>query len=195
MSERDQLLPDSVDGIGVYLRMQWNATGAAEKFTAVSKRPIRHNRTIERAALWHVLALDEDCAGIVEVKPWSRGVNRWSELVRPKTGIAKSRYEAEAAIRTVPHLLPFSREESEILHRNLGDGHDLSNFLFEHGIGDMKLGQLALCERWHSWLWTEGSERAQSRSIESEILEMACTQLSVALGDVIARYQLEHPIF
>jgi hypothetical protein len=127
MSEREQLLPDSARGISAYLRIQWNATEAAGQFAAVSKRPVRHNRAIERAALWHTLALDKDCARILET-------NSWSQLVRPKTGIVRSRYEAEAAIRTIPSLLPFSSAESGILHRNMGDGKDPKSFRFDYGI-------------------------------------------------------------
>jgi hypothetical protein len=184
MSEGEQFIPDSADGISVYLRMQWDATEAVTKFTEASKRPVRHNQRIERAALWHVLSLDEDCARILDPAGWPH-------LVRPKTGVTRSRYEAEAAIRTIPELVPFTPQESDTLRYN----QHLHNFQFEHGIGDVARGQLALCERWHEWLWTAGSSaRAQVRNPESKVLEVGCARLSVALGDVIATYQAERPI-
>jgi hypothetical protein len=154
---------------------------AWEQFEEVSKRPVRHNRRIERAALWHILRLDRECVQVLD----SYG-RPDPDLVRPKTGDVVSRYETEAAILTVPNLLPFSRSESTTLQScNLRNVRDLSNFQFEHGIGDTTRGQLELCERWHDWLWTDGLGRAQDRSIESKVLETACARLSVALFAVI----------
>jgi hypothetical protein len=146
---------------------------------------VRHNRRIERAALWHVLRLDSLCASVLDAygHPDPR-------FVRPQTGSTESRYEAEAAIRTIPSLSPFTQSEEAVLSRNL----DLQNFEFEHGIGDLTLGRLALRERWHEWLWIDGSGRAQERSTESQVLEMACGRLSVALYDVVTAFDREHPI-
>jgi len=156
---------------------------AAEQLMAVSKRPVRHNRKIERGALWHILSLDEDCTTILDQS------SALGELVRPTTGPIESRYEAEAAMRTIPQLVPFVPQESKLLRAS----HNLDNFRFEHGIGDVARGQLALFERWHEWLWTmDGSQREQRRSPESKSLEIGCVQLSVALEDVIVTYQAEH---
>lgn len=175
-----RLSPDSRRN-STYQAMQFQATEAVIQFKEVSKRPVRHNRRIECAALWHVLRLDGECVQVLD----SYG-RPDPDLVRPKTGDAVSRYEAGAAILAVPNLLPFSRSESTIMQKcNLGNGRDLSNYQFEYGIGDTTRGQLGLCERWHDWLWTDGSGRAQDRSIESQVLEIACARLSVALYDVV----------
>jgi hypothetical protein len=175
----EQSRPDPERPRSTFQSVQFQATEALIQFKEVSKRPVRHNRRIERAALWHVLRLNRECVQVLD--SYGR-----PDLVRPKTGDVVSRYEAEAAIRTVPSLLPFSRSETTIMQKcNLGNGRDLSNYQFEYGIGDTTRGQLGLCERWHDWLWTDGSGRAQDRSIESQVMEIACARLSVALYDVI----------
>lgn len=149
---------------------------AAKQLMAASKRPVRHNRKIERGALWHILSLDEDCTTILDPS------SALSELVRPTTGSIESRYEAEAAMRTIPQLVPFAPQESKLLRTS----HNLDNFRFEYGIGDVTLGQLALFEHWHDWLWVaDGSEPTQSRSPESRMLEASCSRLSIALDGII----------
>jgi hypothetical protein len=182
---RESKVSDLRRSIDIHSGMQLHAAGACGHFREVSKRPVRHNRGIERAALWHVLELDQQCMSVLDAYGQLD-----PDLVRPQTGSAESRYEAEAAIRTIPSLSPFTRPETAILSRSL----NLRNFEFEHGIGDLTLGRLALRERWHEWLWDNGPERAQERSSESQVLELACGRLSVALYDVVATFHREHPI-
>lgn len=143
--------------------------------------PKRRDYRIERAALWHVLGLDQSCVSAID------GAGELDPNIRPQTGRVEARYDAEAAIRAIPSLTPFTREETAILCGNM-DSRDNSEF--EHGIGDTAFGQLALCKRWHEWLWNPDSFTAQippayERSIESQILEVACRRLSDAFDDVL----------
>jgi hypothetical protein len=176
-SKNMSLSSESRHGISVYMRMQWNAAEATGHLASASKRPVRHNRRIERAALWYVLSLDDDCARIVDP------IGPWHKLVRPKTGEIESRYEAEAAIRTIPHLVPFSPWESKKLRAS----QNLSNFQFEHYVGDIACEYSLLFERWHDWLWAaSSSDHVTTQSPESSELKLSCAQLSAALANVVA---------
>lgn len=165
--------------LGTYSRMRSVAYFAVGHLSEAWKRPVRHNRRIERAALWYALDIADDCERLLD--PADRG-----RYLRPTTGDAEARYDAEAAIRTIPNVLPFTSREREML----GANRDVrNNFQFEHGIGDAALGQLALAERWHDWLWTPPEsplERRASPGSDAEVLAMACTRLTIALGEVLA---------
>jgi hypothetical protein len=128
--------------------------------------------------LWHTLSVAEDCERLLD--PNDRG-----EYLRPRVGETGSRYEAEAAIRTIPALLPFERGEQETLNSN----KDLrNNFAFQHGIGETALGQIALAERWHEWLWVapeSGTSRRATPSPDAEVLNTACVRLAVAIGELL----------
>jgi hypothetical protein len=184
MAKVDRYLPDSPVGMGVYQRLQFNAGEAAAQLAQAAERPVRHNRRIERAALWHLLSVEGDCHRILDPAAWPA-------LVRPKTGGASRRYDVESAIRTIPTAMPFTQQEGDTLRANM----QFENFQFEHGIGDVACGQLALCERWHDWLWSDEGAlgRVQSRSRESEVLEIGCARLSEAVRYVMGAYYAEHP--
>jgi hypothetical protein len=157
----------------VYMQAQGHAASLLRHLREAWKRPVRHNRQIERAALWYVLDIADDCERLLD--PATNG-----EYLRPNHGDATARYDAEAAIRTIPSISPFTKGERGSLDGN----QDWSNYQFEHGIGDVALGQLALVERWHEWLWTppdSPTERRASPSPDAELLEAACSRLSLGL--------------
>jgi hypothetical protein len=165
--------------IATYISVQGFAYFTAAHLRDVWKRPVRHNRHIERAALWYALDVGNACERLLD--PGNEG-----QYLRPSNGDATARYDAEAAIRTIPSILPFIERERRVLSENKDRGN---NFQFEHGIGDVTLGQLALVERWHDWLWTppdSSSERRASPGSDAEILAVACTRLTNALGDVLS---------
>jgi hypothetical protein len=190
MRDNERYLPDSTEAMNVYGRMQAHAAFTIETLRDGRKRPARHNRRIERAALWNAISLDKDCAHILD--PNNQWRSDWSQLVRPRTGSKQARYDAEAAIRTIPTLVPFIEGERRILHHSL----DISNIEFENGIGDVSCGRGELCERWHEWLWTSSAESPQKQhpSSESEVLEMGCSRLVTSLTVVMTEYFTEHPL-
>jgi hypothetical protein len=165
--------------IAAYIRVRSSAYFTVEHLQDAWKRPVHHNQRIEREALWYALNIANDCEWVLDSSERHR-------YVRPTTDDVVVRYDAEAAIRTIPSVLPFTRQERHVLTANQDKR---ANFLFEHGIGDSALGQLALAERWHDWLWTppaSPSERRASPGADAEMLALACTLLTNALGEVLA---------
>lgn len=158
-----------------YMGLQWTAGSAADHLYDAWKRPVRHNRRIERAALHFALNIANYCERVSTNRP---------EHVRPKIGNMDARYDAEAGIRTIPTILPFTVEERRLLTAN----QHPHNPRFEHGIGDVALGQLELAEQWHDWLWTPPTNPLERRALpgaEAELLALACTRLTHALGQVM----------
>lgn len=170
--------PEPKERVGTYSRMQDAASMVVEQLSAAWKRPVRHNKQIERAALWHALDIIGDCDDLLS----SAG---HSAYAGPTTGGPTDRYIAEAAIRTLPVGFPLTQRERDILSRN----KDLRNNLeFEHGIGDTALGQLALLERWHDWLWTVPigpSEGKASPNADAELFAVGCANLACSLGNLL----------
>jgi hypothetical protein len=155
--------------------MEIYAEYAAEELVEAWKRPVRHNRSIELATLWHALCISQDCDRILDAAGTP-------DIGGPATD-ALTRYDIEAAIRTIPETLPFARRERETLNRSL----DSRNIRFQHGIGGMALRQLALVERWHEWLWIpphEPSDRRASPNPEAEVLHAGYIRLANGLRGI-----------
>lgn len=168
---------EPIERVGTYTRMQTHAGEVVRQLGYAWKRPVRHNRRIERAALWYTLHVARDCDRILDPAGTP-------DYVQPVTGDALARYDTEAAIRTIPETLPLTRREREILSGN----QDRRNFEFEHGIGNVALGQLALVERWHEWLWTTPtttSARRASPNPTAELLIMGCARLANGLARIL----------
>jgi hypothetical protein len=173
-------LPDGQ--VGVYIDINHSAYATAERLYEAWKRPVRHNRAIERAALWYALDVSNGCASLVNATESSEQHG----YIRPGKGDVVTRYDAEAAIRMIPEIMPFTNDEQWALRRNRDRRN---NFQFEHGIGNTALSQLALAERWHDWLWTppaNPSERQASPGSDAGVLAVACSRLTVALGEILA---------
>jgi hypothetical protein len=166
--------------LATYIRVNVAAYSVASHLGDAWKRPVRHNQQIERAALWYALDVGNDCERLLD--PTDEGT-----YLRPSNGDATARYDAEAAIRMIPPVLPFTDQERRVLSTNQDRRN---NFQFEYGIGDAALGQLALVERWHEWLWMppdDPSDRRASPGTDAELLALACTRLANALSAVVAQ--------
>jgi hypothetical protein len=150
---------------------------------AAWQRPFRHNKVIERAALWNVIRVEGWCDTMLHQAPYQH-------LMRPKASDAATRYEFEAAIRTIPELLPFQPNERKALHRASTRKYDS-----EFGIEDVEdgvpgIGRLypELTNRWHRWIWSPEPHRASqpdTPSLESEIMAQACTHLARSIGAIL----------
>jgi hypothetical protein len=150
----------------VYTRMEFFAWGAAKDLYESWQRPKRHNKRIERSALWHAVLLDKDCGQALEP-------DRKAVLLPPSTAV-ETRYELQAAVRTVHTTLPFIPLEREVLRREFDETGN-TGFADEDAIR-----RTTLFERWHEWLWMD-EQRAPITSVEalgaSAILAEGCARL------------------
>lgn len=105
------------------------------------KRPVRHNRKLERIALHYTVQLERSCSRLLRQHPDGPAAS----LAVP-TAPVEALYGVEAAIRMVPPLMPFERSELDRLAR--------PTFLFGDEWGqDVAEREPQLVNRWHEWLW------------------------------------------
>jgi hypothetical protein len=164
-------------GYHLYSRMATNAAGAAYHLRESWERPKRHNKRIERAALWYVLAVGVDCDDAVTTVP---GALLLREL-RPEARV-EERYEIQAAIHAVRYCLPFGPGTRDVLNQ----ARTMDDFLFESDqITDR---EPALVEQWHNWVWAD-EHHAPQTSVHalgaSAILAEGCLRLSQYLPTVL----------
>lgn len=161
-----------------YQSLRATAGFTIQHLTEAWQRPVRHDRRIERAALWSALGVTTNCGEIISA-------DGWFEHVRRATGDATARYDVETAIRTLPTILPYTASERALLNRNKKTTP--RNLQFYHGIGDTALGQDDLLERWYEWIWSPPeipSSRRASPSPAAEVLVAGCNSLAGALGAI-----------
>lgn len=130
-----------------YARLEAGPAFAAARMQAAWQRTVRHNRRIEREVLWFTVYIERDCRFLVN-RP-ARG----RFLARPLSDATK-RYDLEAAIRTIPELIPFTENECQAV-RNSQQPRDLFFYAdgYENEVEGIALHQPALVARWHQWLW------------------------------------------
>lgn len=160
----------SQDAFDFYAMMGFHASGAGKMLTQGWKRPKRHNKRIERAALWHSIGLGQLCTKALHPS--------YVSLLSPPLTDTETKYELEAGIRTVNAVLPFTSLERDALRREQRERN--TRFDDENAIREV-----ALFERWHEWLWI-GERGEPQTSVEalgaSAILAEGCGRLS----DVVA---------
>ncbi len=166
-------IPLPPEGYPIYARLFTAATGTAEHLREAWKRPVRHNRRIERAALWYALNVDRSYAELLAV-PSPLALLR--DLL-PEAEV-EERYEVEAATHAVHRHLPFTRQERYALQQ----AQSMSNFQFEtEGI---TAREPALVEQWHRWVW-EDERRVPQTGVEalgaSAIVAEGCFRLNQQL--------------
>lgn len=155
-----------------FARLQFEASGTVKYARESWQRPKRHNRRLERAALWYALGLDADCEEALQ--PYR------SELLLPVGTDVSNRYEIQAAVRSIHGVFPYSPVTRDLLRKgSSGNPH----FEVEDAIARPEC-----FDRWHSWLWMDGHDNPQS-SIEalgaSAILAEACARLSNVLPKLL----------
>jgi hypothetical protein len=164
------------DVYSFYARASFFASGAAHYLHESWTRPKRHNKRIERAALWHTVLLDEDCGKALALEP-----GRASLLLPPSTD-AETRYELQAGIRTVHATVPFIPRERSALRR---EAAETGNARFD--APDI-IRETALFERWHQWLWMD-EHRAPTTTLDalgaSGVLAEGCVRLSNVLPKLL----------
>lgn len=163
-----------IDIYNFYSRMQFHAGGATKYLYESWKRPKRHNKRIERAALWHTVGLEEDCGRAL--KPEHSLL-----LLPPPSTDVKTRYELQAAIRTVEATFPFTSSERDALRRDL----ELGNAHFDD---EGSIGEPELVDQWHEWLWMD-EHREPKTSVEaigaSAVLGEGCARLNHIAREIL----------
>jgi hypothetical protein len=150
-----------IDEWTVFDLLESNAAGAVEQMNNAWHRPVRHNRKIERLALTRTVNTEKYCRHIV-------ATNAKESFVTPPLPDPAKRYDIEAAIRTIPDLIPFTWRECELIR---GTKKDEAGYY--GGIDDDPSNERPeLLSRWHEWLWTPKSpgERAAVPNPEAEVL-------------------------
>jgi hypothetical protein len=163
----------TIDAYHCYSHMQFHAGSATEYFCESRKRPVRHNRRIERVALWHAVLLDEDCKKALEPAH--------SALLLPPLCDVETRYALQAGIRIVHGTLPFTTAERGTLAQEAKTG----NVEFSDG---NNISAPDLISRWHDWLWRDDMNRPGA-SLEalgaSAVLAEGCVQLNIVLRQIL----------
>jgi hypothetical protein len=171
---RTEQLPAPPPGYHLYSRLWTGAAGTYNGLNEAWKRPKRHNRRVERAALWYALELGENCAEVAATP------EAWSLLrdLSPEADV-EERYEVQAAVHAIRHNLPFTPQEREALNETRSVRSD---FLFESD----RIGarEPALVEEWHRWVWANERQRPRTRKEAlgaSAILAEGCSRLTQSL--------------
>jgi hypothetical protein len=163
----------SLDAYHFYSRTQFEAGRTARALYEAGKRPKRHNKGIERAALRFALDLEIDCRKALEPAHAS--------LLLPPAADAETRYELQAGIRVVHAILPFTLAERDALR----PADVMANPRFED---KQAIAEPSLVERWHEWLWMDPRGEPQT-SVEalgaSAILAEGCARLSHVLPRIL----------
>ena len=165
----------SPEAYWVYTSMAVHAAGTAWHLRQAWARPVRHNRRIERGALWEALLLDAECRRALAPDPLQ-------SLLSPPTGSLDARYDLQAGIRMIPNLMPFTLDERQRL-RPTGV-HD-----FRFQTDDIVNREPEVVERWHNWVWidTEREPQASARALgASALLAEAGTRISESLRAILA---------
>lgn len=156
---------------------------AAKAMQEVWRRPARHNVRIERAALRYTVILDGHCRNLT-----MHGRHR-TFLVPPLSDPAK-RYDIEAAVRTIPDLVPFTQDECERIR-----GSQFYTDGYHTGPQDISNTEPELLARWHEWLWTpkdDPSQRASEPNPEAEALAAGYTRLAEAMLGAVVLWQASY---
>jgi len=177
MSEHVGRTPEKLnpppDEYNLFWRMLFCARLTEDGLSSSWKRPKRHNRSIERFALYWSLQLDQGC---------EEALIEGQAVPSNKVASAETRYEVQAAIRTVHVTLPFMRSERTTLTSPKLRNPD---FRDESAVPDREL-----LERWHEWLWKDDLGAPQT-SVEalgaSAVLYEGSQRLVARLPDVVER--------
>jgi hypothetical protein len=173
MSEQDPQVHETwIETNGVYTGLLLNAFSTTKALAASWRRTKRHNRAIERDALFSSILLDAACrAALADGRA----------LPSPATADIETRYDVHAAIHTVHAVLPFTLAERD----RLTPPEIMRNERFEDESAER---EPRLFERWHEWLWLDdlGVPQTSTEALgASAILQEGCNRLSISLPKVM----------
>jgi hypothetical protein len=146
-------------GTARYLREGWQQSTSARNDDFLA----------EKASFWHTICLAEDCRYVLALD----SEQPFSVFPLPMQAAPEVRYECEAAIRTVSHLLPFDEETRELFR-----GTDL----YALHPADVATRNPEVFKEWHQWLGGEAIRPLYGRPAE---LLIAADRLSKNLSLVL----------
>lgn len=153
-----------------------SAHQAVHQLEQAWQHPAQHDHDNERAALWHTVDIAlVDIAAQHQSPTTHDTVDQW--FPDPQAS-----YDGQAALHTIPHLLPFDEiERSALINHRLHHG---DNWLPEdEGSLSGTHASPALIQRWHEWLWTpnEPADAHAAPSTQGLVLAAGCSRLADAL--------------
>jgi len=162
----------------VYDRLTFAGGHGAHNIREAWHRPVRPNPRIERAALWCALILRRECNEVLDF--------RSAASLIPADQGARVQYDFQAAIRSLPALLPFSDAECRALG---GDGEELLHDDYEFRAGDVATDHAAEIAVWHEWLWAGSYDRqnqVMTSGCSAAYVE-SCDRLIQTIGEIDPR--------
>jgi hypothetical protein len=163
-----------------YVKMLWEDAAETVRFLDQGwRRPVRHNRRIERIALRSASHLVGICAGATDPEKVPHVLP-----VSPHDAPPTVRYEFETAVRAVPHNFPLTVGEAALLNRP-PTGTD------DDWLERVEVPYQSLLERWHGWLWPEeaGQDLPQGDYGEASLLAVAASRIVEHAPTILSWYQ------
>jgi hypothetical protein len=155
---------------------------AVERMQEAWRRPVRHNRKIERAALTSTVRIERYCRHLL--------MGDMGSFLTPPLPDPAKRYDIESAIRTIPSVIPFTRYECESIRDTKWDEAG-----FYAGVDDDPgITRPELLTRWHEWLWTpkaDSGQRTDEPNPEAQALAASYARLSEGMLGALAIWRAE----
>jgi hypothetical protein len=153
----------------LYNRIGRDAAGTRKGLRQSWQRPVRHNLTIERGALYSALYLDRDAVTVMAD----------DRLLQPSHVDVQTRHEFAAGVLLVHRLLPFSEDERARLRGPTW-------MLDDRWVPEAVEREPELVDRWHKWVWTDehGIVQRAASTGASGVLAIACGQLVTTLHQI-----------
>jgi hypothetical protein len=165
---RSESLPIRVEHF--WAQMHFAARGAAFNLYESWERPVRHNKKLERLALWHTVNLELDCESALRFDASPPVLP-----LKPADGAPEVRYEVEAAIQIVPRLLPFTDFDRPRLRA-------LPDRSFDDWGKAMAEREPDLVASWHRWLWANNPREPYPAGDHGKASELAVAASQLANG-------------
>src|ERR1700757_2867070 len=90
--------------------LNWQSGKAAKEMREVWRRPVRHNRRLQQLALADTVGIGTTCRILLRL-------HEPGPFITPPLPDPAKRYDIEAAIRTIPNLIPFTEQECGVIGR------------------------------------------------------------------------------
>jgi hypothetical protein len=176
----------SLDEDDFWVILHFHARGAARNLVESWERPVRHNKKLERLALWHTVELDRGCEYFMGKEPDM--LPRLPQAVYE--GGSEARYEVQAALHVIPKIVavPFVLDRYRLRQRQSPDE------ILEAWGENMAKREPVVVARWHDWLWSSHQRMLRTEPSyetgpddygDSSMLMVAASRLAEALEPVV----------
>jgi hypothetical protein len=178
MSESDESFVDEplpVKARQFFDLLHFYAAGAIDHLEASWKRPGRHNKKIERLAMWYSVSLELGCEQIRSPDSPAHLYYRSLAVGNPET-----RYDIESAVQLIPPLFPYANPDEKSRLRAFSDRS------FEDWGETMAQREPRLVAQWHSWLWQKGNLSIEGDHGQASVFAVAVSRLATGLEQVLS---------